>query len=32
MFDHPLLRLEVGGRHAFLEPDLIAFQLHGRFP
>ncbi|HET9970976.1 MAG TPA: hypothetical protein VFQ68_22250 [Streptosporangiaceae bacterium] len=31
MFDHPLLRLEVGGRHAFLEPDLIAFQVHGRF-
>ncbi|MGH3192926.1 MAG: hypothetical protein ACRDPY_41690 [Streptosporangiaceae bacterium] len=31
MFDHPLLRLEVGGRHAFLEPDLIAFQLYGRF-
>jgi len=31
MFDHPLLRLEVGGRHAFLEPDLIAFQLHGMF-
>jgi hypothetical protein len=31
MFDHPLLRLEVGGRHAFLEPDLIAFQLHGTF-
>ena len=31
MFDHPVLRLEVGGRHAFLEPDLIAFQLHGRF-
>jgi hypothetical protein len=31
MFDHPLLRLGVGGRHAFLEPDLIAFQLHGRF-
>ena len=31
MFDHPLLRLEVGGRHAFLEPDLIAFQLDGRF-
>ncbi|HEY6315110.1 MAG TPA: hypothetical protein VIY52_30500 [Streptosporangiaceae bacterium] len=29
MFDHPLLRLEVGGRYAFLEPDLIAFQLHG---
>ncbi len=31
MFDHPLLRLAVGGRHAFLEPDLIAFQLRGRF-
>jgi hypothetical protein len=31
MFDHPLLRLEVGGRYAFLEPDLIAFQIHSRF-
>jgi hypothetical protein len=31
MFDHPLLRLRIGGRHAFLEPDLIAFQLCGRF-
>lgn len=31
MFDHPLLRLAVGGRYAFLEPDLIAFQLHGRY-
>jgi hypothetical protein len=31
MFDHPLLRLEVAGRHAFLEPDLIAFQLRGKF-
>jgi hypothetical protein len=31
LFDHPLLRLEVGGRPAYLEPDLIAFQLHGRF-
>lgn len=31
MFDHPLLRLQVGGRHAFVEPDLIAFQLRGRF-
>jgi hypothetical protein len=30
MFDHPLLRLNVGGRHAYLEPDLIAFQLHGK--
>jgi hypothetical protein len=31
MFDHPLLRLEVGGRYAYLEPDLIAFQVRGRF-
>ena len=31
MYDHPLLRLEVAGRHAYLEPDLIAFQLNGRF-
>ena len=31
MFDHPLLRLEVGGRHAYLEPDLIAFQVCGQF-
>lgn len=31
MFDHPLLRLEVGGRHAYLEPDLVAFQLNGKF-
>jgi hypothetical protein len=31
LFDHPLLRLEVGGRLVYLEPDLIAFQLRGRF-
>jgi hypothetical protein len=31
MFDHPLLRISVGGRHAYLEPDLIAFQLHSKF-
>jgi hypothetical protein len=31
MFDHPMLRLSVGGRHAYLEPDLIAFQLHGKY-
>jgi hypothetical protein len=31
MFDHPMLRLEVGGRYAYLEPDLIAFQVNGRF-
>ena len=31
LFDHPLLRLQVAGRPAYLEPDLIAFQLCGRF-
>ena len=31
LFDHPLLTLEVGGRLAYLEPDLIAFRLHGQF-
>lgn len=31
LFDHPLLCLRVGGRPAYLEPDLIAFQLSGRF-
>jgi hypothetical protein len=31
LLDHPLLRLDVGGRTAYLEPDLVAFQLGGRF-
>jgi hypothetical protein len=31
LFDHPLLRLEIGGRPVYLEPDLIAFQLGGKF-
>ena len=31
LFDHPLLTLEVGGRLAYLEPDLIAFRLRGQF-
>jgi hypothetical protein len=31
MFDHPLLTLDIAGRRAYLEPDLIAFQLHGKF-
>ena len=31
LFDHPLLRLPVGGRSVFLEPDLIAFQFQGVF-
>ncbi|MET7706952.1 hypothetical protein [Micromonospora sp. NPDC005413] len=31
LFDHPLLRLEVAGQRAYLEPDLIAFQHDGLF-
>jgi hypothetical protein len=31
MFDHPLLTLQVGGRAAYLEPDLVAFQVGGQF-
>lgn len=31
MFDHPLLRLQVAGRPVYLEPDLIAFRINGRF-
>ena len=31
MFDHPLLRLDVAGRYAYLEPDLIAFRHRGTF-
>jgi len=31
LLDHPLLRLLVGGRHAYLEPDLIALRLDGTF-
>lgn len=31
MFDHPVLRLKVGGRHAYLEPDLIAVQVGEAF-
>lgn len=31
LFDHPLLRLDVAGRWVYLEPDLIAFRLGGRF-
>ncbi|GAA3983010.1 hypothetical protein GCM10023085_76490 [Actinomadura viridis] len=30
LFDHPLLRLEIAGQPAYLEPDVIAFQLAGR--
>jgi hypothetical protein len=31
LYDHPMLRLEVGGQLAYLEPDVIAFQAAGRF-
>jgi hypothetical protein len=31
MFDHPLLRLKVGGRYAYLEPDLLALHHEGRW-
>lgn len=31
LFDRPLLRLRVGGRIAYLEPDLITFRLRGQF-
>jgi hypothetical protein len=31
LFDHPMLRLRVGGRYAYLEPDLIALRLDGTF-
>ncbi|MFC4534794.1 hypothetical protein [Sphaerisporangium dianthi] len=31
LFDHPLLRLEIAGQSAYLEPDVVAFQLGGRF-
>jgi hypothetical protein len=31
LFDHPMLRLQVGGQPVYLEPDLIAFQVRGQF-
>lgn len=31
VFDHPLLRLPVGGQQVYLEPDLVAFQHDGVF-
>ncbi len=31
LFDHPLLRLDVGGNPVYLEPDLIAVKVGGRF-
>jgi hypothetical protein len=31
LFDHPMLRIQVGGRPVYLEPDLIAFRLRDYF-
>ncbi|MBF6216193.1 hypothetical protein IU487_34940 [Nocardia puris] len=31
LFDHPMLRLVVGGYPVFLEPDLVAFRVRGKF-
>ncbi|EWC64450.1 secreted protein [Actinokineospora spheciospongiae] len=31
LFDHPVLRLVVGGHAVFLEPDLVAFRVDDRF-
>lgn len=31
MFDHPLLKISVGGQPVYLEPDLIAFRLRDQF-
>ncbi len=31
LFDHPLLRMNIGGREVYLEPDLVAFRLRDRF-
>ncbi|MFF5210987.1 hypothetical protein [Streptosporangium sp. NPDC000396] len=30
-YDHPLLSLEIAGHTSYLEPDVVAFQLGGRF-
>ncbi|MEV6982082.1 hypothetical protein AB0M95_12590 [Sphaerisporangium sp. NPDC051017] len=31
LYDHPLLRLEIAGHTSYLEPDVVAFRLAGRF-
>ncbi|MFI7444550.1 hypothetical protein [Nonomuraea indica] len=31
VYDHPLLSLRIAGHTAYLEPDVVAFQLGGRF-
>ncbi|OXR41120.1 hypothetical protein B7C42_06890 [Nocardia cerradoensis] len=31
LFDHPMLMLTVGGHKVYLEPDLVAFRVRGKF-
>lgn len=31
LFDHPMLHLQIGGQDAWLEPDLVALRIDGRF-
>ncbi|WP_040841126.1 hypothetical protein [Nocardia brevicatena] len=31
LFDHPMLRLEIAGAPAYLEPDVVALQIDGQF-
>ncbi|WP_067704533.1 hypothetical protein [Nocardia jejuensis] len=31
MFDHPMLRIDIAGAAAYLEPDVVAIQLAGQF-
>ena len=31
LYDHPMLRLQVGGHLAYLEPDVVTFQIQGKF-
>jgi hypothetical protein len=31
LYDHPLLKIPVGGRMAYLEPDVVGFQVRGKF-
>ncbi|WP_054813293.1 hypothetical protein [Nocardia arizonensis] len=31
LFDHPLLRLDIAGAPAYLEPDVVAVQIEGQF-
>ncbi|MGW0177753.1 hypothetical protein [Nocardia sp. NPDC003345] len=31
LFDHPMLRLEIAGAPAYLEPDVVALQIGGKF-